>query len=110
MGRSEEEEDDSNGIQVFLRIKPSDNPTTYFQQDDIDLNYLSVKIPKKNEDELINNSRSGYSFAFNSILDETANQRDVFNTVGKPALRNALDGFNSTIFAYGEYQIAGYNM
>ena len=31
-----------------------------------------------------------------------ANQEDVFKLVGMKALKNALDGYNSTIFAYGQ--------
>jgi len=99
MPESKEETAD-NGIQVYLRIRPSSNPVTYFQRDDIDLNRILVKVPKK--EDTINNSRSGYSFAFTSILDDKASQRDVFRNVGVPAIKNALAGFNSTIFAYGQ--------
>ena len=88
---------DNNGIQTFLRIRPAAG-TTYFHRDDIDLNSIAVKLPKHSE--IINNSRSGYSFSFGGgILDEKATQKEVFLAVGKPALRNALGGYNSTIFA-----------
>lgn len=89
--------DNNNGIQTFLRIRPAAG-TTYFHRDDIDLNSIAVKLPKHSE--IINNSRSGYSFSFGGgILDEKATQKEVFLAVGKPALRNALGGYNSTIFA-----------
>ncbi|KAL7546517.1 hypothetical protein ACHAWF_009845 [Thalassiosira exigua] len=90
-----------SGIQVYLRIRPSKNPSTYFQRDDIDLNHVLVKVPKKAE-QVVNNSRSGYQFSFSGVLDDKASQRDVFRAVGVPALRNALAGYNSTIFAYGQ--------
>jgi hypothetical protein len=32
----------------------------------------------------------------------TASQDDVFKRVGIDAVKNALDGYNSTIFAYGQ--------
>jgi kinesin family protein 6/9 len=92
---------DDAGIQVYLRIRPSSNSLTYFQRDEIDLKTVSVKVPK-NEDSIVNNSRTGYNFSFSGILDDKANQRDVFRTVGVPAIQNALAGFNSTIFAYGQ--------
>lgn len=99
MSESKEEED--NGIQTFLRIRPADaSASTHFQRDDIDLNRIAVKVPK-NEDT-INNARSGYSFSFNGILDDKSSQRDVFRIVGIPCLKNALAGYNSTIFAYGQ--------
>lgn len=93
--------EDNQGIQVYLRIRPSANLSSYFHRDDIDLKSISVKVPK-NEDTIVNNSRTGYSFAFSGILDDKSSQRDVFRTVGVPAIRNALAGYNSTIFAYGQ--------
>lgn len=101
MSRSMDETSDDAGIQVYLRIRPSANSLTYFQRDDIDLKTISVKVPK-NEDSIVNNSRTGYNFSFSGILDDKANQRDVFRTVGIPAIQNALAGYNSTIFAYGQ--------
>ena len=92
---------DNVGIQVYLRIRPSANSLTYFQRDEIDLKCISVKVPK-NEDAIVNNSRTGYNFSFSGILDDKASQRDVFRTVGIPAIQNALAGYNSTIFAYGQ--------
>ena len=88
------------GIQVYLRIRPTANPLTYFQRDDVDLKSISVKVPKN--DDTINNSRCAYNFSFSGILEDKVSQRDVFRTVGIPAIRNALSGFNSTIFAYGQ--------
>ena len=95
--KEDENNNNNNGIQVYLRIRPSEDPVTYFQRDDIDLNQITVKIPK-NED-IINNSRSGYNFSFSNILDDKASQKDVFRTVGISSIRNALAGYNSTIFA-----------
>ena len=99
---SEESEEDNSGIQVYLRIRPSSNPSTYFQRDDIELNNIAVHVPKKTEGEIVNNTRSGYNFSFAGILDDKSSQRDVFRQFGVPALRNALAGYNSTIFAYGQ--------
>ena len=94
------EKAETAGIQVYLRIRPTANPLTHFQRDDIDLKSISVKVPKN--DDIINNSRTAYNFSFSGILDDKVSQRDVFRTVGIPAIQNALAGFNSTIFAYGQ--------
>lgn len=101
MSGSNEETTDNAGIQVYLRIRPSANSLTYFQRDEIDLKTILVRVPKI-EDSIVNNSRTGYSFSFSGILDDKASQRDVFRTVGIPAIQNALAGYNSTIFAYGQ--------
>lgn len=91
----------SNGIEVFLRVKPSDNGPGYFHRDDLDDNIYICKIPKS-ENQIVNNSKSRYAFQFNRILEDTATQDDVFRSVGAPSVKNVLDGFNSTVFAYGQ--------
>lgn len=93
--------DEDAGIQVYLRVRPSPSPSTHFKRDDIDLNIVRVSVPKNSED-VVNNSRSGYTFGFSGVLDEKVTQRDVFRSVGVPAVRNALAGYNCTIFAYGQ--------
>ena len=106
---------ESNGIEVFLRIKPSPNPSGYFSQDDIDETQFIFQLPKKqlqqtsktDEDgnggnEIANNTRTKYGFKFKGILNDKVTQDDVFRSIGAPAVRNVLDGFNSTVFAYGQ--------
>ena len=94
----EVKEEEPSGIQVFLRIRPSGNSSSYIKQDDVDINKVSFHIPKQ-EDEVVNNSRSAYSFEFNSVLDQKAKQKEVFKTIGVPVIKNVLAGYNSTIFA-----------
>ncbi|OBZ76647.1 Kinesin-like protein 6 [Grifola frondosa] len=40
-------------------------------------------------------------FIFDRVLTHAARQQDVYESTAKPLLRNLLDGFNATIFAYG---------
>jgi hypothetical protein len=97
--KDEERADTSkSGIQVFLRIRPSRNPSSHIQRDDVDVNRILFQVPKQ-EDAIVNNSKTSYGFQFNGILDEKAKQRDVFRTIGVPVIKNALAGYNSTIFA-----------
>ena len=93
---------ENTAIQVYLRIRPSEKPSRYFARDDINENRLIFNIPKIDKNELVNNSRTAYGFQFHGILDEKATQENVFKTIGIPAIKNALEGFNSTIFAYGQ--------
>ena len=89
-------------IQVFLRVRPSKNPSGYFQHDDLEKDRINFNLPDNfRSSDYINNSKLKYSFQFNGIVDATASQEDVFKRVGVPAVKNAIDGFNSTIFAYG---------
>ena len=90
-----------SSIDVFLRIRPSKNPSTYFERDEIDDNKIRCKVPV-NDTTFVNNSRSHYEFEFNGVIDTNASQNDVYKTIGVPACNNVFDGYNSTIFAYGE--------
>jgi kinesin family protein 6/9 len=94
-------DDSSAGIEVILRICPSDNPSGYIAFDDIEENAVIFQVPKT-EDTIVNNSRTRYGFRFNDILQEKATQNDAFRIIGAPAVRNVLQGFNSTVFAYGQ--------
>lgn len=89
-------------IQTFLRIRPSKKSSGYFNVDDMEKNAIFFSLPENYRSEYINNSKLKHTFRFNGILDMTASQEQVFNKVGVEAVRNAIDGFNSTIFAYGQ--------
>lgn len=113
MSNNGDEKEESNGIEVFLRIRPSPNPSGFITQDDIDESQIVFQLPKKQQQQhhdilngddgiIANNTRTKYGFKFSGILDEKARQEDVFRSIGAPAVRNVLDGFNSTVFAYGQ--------
>ena len=92
----------TSGIQVYLRIRPSHKPSNFIERDDVDVNRISFQVPKQ-EDAIVNNTKSSYGFQFNGILDEKAKQKEVFKTIGMPVIKNALAGYNSTIFAVSFY-------
>jgi len=96
-----ESSNENGAIEVFLRIRPSEKKSGYFSQDDIDEKVFNFNIPKK-EEQIVNNSRTRYTFSFTKILDDKTTQEDVFRLAGIPSVRNVLDGFNSTVFAYGQ--------
>jgi kinesin family protein 6/9 len=51
---------------------------------------------------VVNNNKTQHRFTFTGILDMEASQDHVFAHLGQDAITNALDGFNSTILAYGQ--------
>jgi hypothetical protein len=91
-------------IQTFLRIKPSKRPSGYFQADDVTPDTsLCVRLPDDFKAEnYVDNSKLNHKFQFSGLLDMKTTQEDVFQKVGMPAIANALEGYNSTIFAYGQ--------
>ena len=44
----------------------------------------------------------GHAFAFDRAFDQSVTQSELFDAVGRPLCESALDGFNATIFAYGQ--------
>lgn len=94
-----------SNIQTFLRVKPSDHPSGYFAQDELETGSMSFTLPRPVKNDLsehINNTKLQHNFHFNGIIDANATQDDVFKKVGVSAVQNAIEGFNSTIFAYGQ--------
>ena len=43
-----------------------------------------------------------HRFTFDSVFDLDSTQLDVYNQTAKPAVMSVLEGYNSTIFAYGQ--------
>ena len=43
-----------------------------------------------------------HRFTFDSVFDMDSSQADVYETTAKPAVISILEGYNSTIFAYGQ--------
>ena len=43
-----------------------------------------------------------YRFTYDDLLWQSSTQEECFQTVAAPVCRNALNGFNGTVFAYGQ--------
>jgi kinesin family protein 6/9 len=89
-------------INVFLRVKPSRTASNYFSVEDFEPNSISVNLPDSFKSDFIDNTKLHHRFTFNGIMTMKCTQDEVFNQVGLPAVKNAFDGFNSTIFVYGQ--------
>ena len=42
------------------------------------------------------------SFAFDGVYDEKSSQKDVYENVVRPVVDEVLQGYNCTVFAYGQ--------
>ena len=47
-------------------------------------------------------SDSKHEFLFNHYFDETSEQQKIFTTVMMPMINDAIEGFNCTVFAFGQ--------
>lgn len=43
-----------------------------------------------------------FSFQLDEICDETSSTLDLYKKVARPIVTSAVNGFNGTIFAYGQ--------
>ncbi|XP_003397784.3 kinesin-like protein KIF6 [Bombus terrestris] len=98
-----------NSIKVYARLKPEQNRKSI-------VNYQVLHRPKENleEDFLVlvspvqrikdypDNRPESWNFSFFRIFEESATQEDVFESVARSVVESALDGYNGTIFAYGQ--------
>eukprot|EP00457_Paulinella_chromatophora_P000301 gb/GEZN01000301.1/.p1 GENE.gb/GEZN01000301.1/~~gb/GEZN01000301.1/.p1 ORF type:complete len:1631 (-),score=341.13 gb/GEZN01000301.1/:204-5063(-) len=80
----------SNNIRVLCRIRPP-------SENELKEGYHSCL--KVDNNTIYTNSKS---FTFDHVSDETSNQAEIFEKVGKPITDTCLKGYNGTIFAYGQ--------
>lgn len=95
-----------SGISIFLRVRPSKRPSGYFNLDP-ETNEVLFSSGGGGGDSntrvVANNAATvQHTFRFNGLLGMKADQEEVFDRVAEPAVRSALDGYNSTVFAYGQ--------
>ena len=42
------------------------------------------------------------TFTFDSVFDQSSSQKEIYSKVGEPVVSSILQGYNGTIFAYGQ--------
>ncbi|PKI50509.1 hypothetical protein CRG98_029114 [Punica granatum] len=76
-------------VKVVVRIRPPNGRE----------NGGSSMVKKVSSDTLVLGDRK---FTFDSIFDARTSQRDIFETVGVPLVKDALAGYNTSILSYGQ--------
>ena len=86
-------------IRVVIRTRP----TQAFASKNISIssidNKINITIPRNEAKGIINNQKENWSFQFDKILHNVA-QEEVFEYV-KSVISASTNGFNGTVFAYG---------
>lgn len=49
-----------------------------------------------------NEKMENLSFNFDKVFDQNSKQKDVYDYTARPVVDSVLEGFNGTIFAYGQ--------
>ena len=87
-------EEEEEAVRVFVRIRPlSKRELGEKQTIGWDFNETSML------EETLNGQRV---YAFDRCYGPDHNNRAVYESVGKPVVLKALEGYNGTVFAYGE--------
>ncbi len=104
--------DDGGGgddnVRVVVRVRPfsqDEKNSKYKQIVHVDSINGSVKLdPPENIDPSTNLARENPAkvFAFDTVFGMDSAQMDVYNRVARPIVENVLEGYNGTIFAYGQ--------
>jgi hypothetical protein len=96
-------------VKVVVRCRPfsqKEKDAGHSNIVNIDPNAASVAIidPRQSTSVLGNTAapEPPKSFTFDSAFDWNARQIDVYNTIGRPIVDSVLEGYNGTIFAYGQ--------
>ncbi|KAH0791028.1 kinesin-like protein KIF3A isoform X2 [Histomonas meleagridis] len=89
----------SENIKVVVRCRPlSQKEINNKCVEDITMNVpaSTVYLQKKPGDP------NPKSFVFNSVFPNNATQKDIYDIAARPIVESVLEGYNGTIFAYGQ--------
>ncbi|KRW99943.1 P-loop containing nucleoside triphosphate hydrolase [Pseudocohnilembus persalinus] len=81
-----------------VQVSPDHNKICIFEYQDIE------SVPTENLDQYFEN-QNNYNmnqFAFDFVYDQQNTQEEVYNNTAKQAVLSTLEGYNSTIIAYGQ--------
>nr|XP_034171220.1 kinesin-like protein KIF6 isoform X1 [Osmia lignaria] len=98
-----------NAIKVYARLKPEKNRKNIMNyqirhrpKEKLEEDFLFLVVPSQKTKEYPDNRPESWNFSFFRIFEESTTQEDVFKNVARPVVESALDGYNGTIFAYGQ--------
>lgn len=85
-------------VKVSVRVRPLTEEDLKFSGresivEDIDLSAGIITVKKDSDRK---------SFNFDTLFDQTCSQKHIYEKVGKPVVESVLNGYNSTILAYGQ--------
>ncbi len=96
-------------IEIYARLRPSNHKYGGIEVT-ADSGSENILVQPVEQDSLVSTTPSkcnkprslGHTFQFKHVFREEANQEEVFDTVAKNVIDSFLEGYNGTIFAYGQ--------
>jgi hypothetical protein len=88
-------------VQVMVRLRPMNsiekkNNSATCVTIDKNLNQVVLKAPKNG------NTDAERAFTYDAVYDKDSSQRGVYDEGGFPLVESVMNGYNGTIFAYGQ--------
>ncbi|KAI3743404.1 hypothetical protein L1987_61113 [Smallanthus sonchifolius] len=95
-----DDKDKGVNVQVILRCRP-------FSDDDVRAKAPAAVACNEDKQEVIvtqnmGNKQSDKTFCFDKVFGPGSKQKDLYDQVVSPIVKEALEGYNWTIFAYGQ--------
>ncbi len=98
-GGAQDKRPDNDNVKVVVRVRPfSDGERSYSNIVHVDCINGGVRLVHLNQ---VRESPDKH-FAFDAVFGPDSTQMDVYNRVARPIVENVLEGYNGTIFAYGQ--------
>eukprot|EP00757_Euglenozoa_sp_SAG-D1_P000682 gene682-1820_t len=100
MGR-EKKKKDSENVRVVVRVRP----ILTFELENGQKNAVELNLGEDEvmvRDQMSHTGGEPRSWLFDSVYNNTFSQYEVYKSEGEPLLDYTLQGYNSTIFAYGQ--------
>lgn len=96
-GDKSKAEPPQNTVVVGVRIRPAN-------QKEIDAKMQASFKPSPNGDavEELSEGKEGQKWPYDHVFGDDCNNEVVFNTLAKPLVASALDGYNTVLFMYGQ--------
>ncbi|KAL5244371.1 hypothetical protein ACI65C_011781 [Semiaphis heraclei] len=87
-------------IEVFVRVRPMNDAdkSKGLSVVDVSSNHKEVIVTEKT----VLADRRTKTFHFDKVFGQNSKQVDVYNVVVYPLIKEVLDGYNCTVFAYGQ--------
>lgn len=82
-------------IKVYVRVRPQINDEVRAPIE-INENEIAARPPQKST-----NHYAERNYSFTKVYDESSSQKDIFNGVAMPILKQFIKGYDGLLFAYG---------
>eukprot|EP00755_Sulcionema_specki_P031042 Sspe_Gene.2054::Locus_680_Transcript_1_1_Confidence_1.000_Length_2886::g.2054::m.2054/K10394/KIF3A; kinesin family member 3A len=85
-------------VQVAVRVRPYTAADGGDCRECVVVDHDEGTVKVKDQD----GKRAERAFAYQTVFPTTAQQVDVFEKIGRPMVDTAIDGYNTTLFTYGQ--------